>query len=65
MAIHSVRVSLMSNFVQKYLGLSHIERIKVNEDHTTEFARVLYVDSQKDVAIPVADGPYIHIEIKW
>ena len=26
MAIHSARVSLMSNFVPKYLGLSHIER---------------------------------------
>ena len=40
-----------------------MERIKQNEDHTTEFANMLFVDSQKDVAIAIADGPYIHIEI--
>ena len=61
-AIHSARVSLMSNFVPKYLGLPHIERNKVIEDHTTEFARVLFADSQKDVAIAVADDTYVYIE---
>ena len=61
-AIHSARVSLMSHFVPKHLGLSHIERSKVNADHTTEFARVLFADSQTDVAIAVADGTYIYIE---
>ena len=59
MAIHSARVSLMSNFVPKYLGLSHIERTKEYEDHTTDFARVLFVGSKTDVAIAVADGTYI------
>ena len=62
MAIHSARVSLMSNFVPKYLDLSHIERTKVCEDHTTYFARVLFADSKTDVAIAVADGTYIYIE---
>lgn len=52
----------MSNFVPKYLGLSHIERSKVIQDHTTEFARVLFAESQTDVAIAVADGTYIYIE---
>ena len=61
-AIYSARVSLMSNFVPKYLGLPHIERNKVIEDHTTEFARVLFADSQKHVAIVVADGTYVYIE---
>ena len=61
-AIHSARVSLTSNFVPKYLGLSHIERNKVIEDHTTEFARVLFAESQRDVAIAVADGTYVYIE---
>ena len=60
MAIHSARVSLTSNFVPKYLGLPHIERNKVIEDHTTEFARVLFAESQRDVA--VADGTYVYIE---
>ena len=59
MAIHSARVSLMSNFVPKYLGLSHIERSKVCEDHTTDFAMVLLADSKTDVATAVADGTYI------
>ena len=52
----------MSHFVPKHLGLSHKERSKVNADHTTEFARVLFADSQKDVAIAIADGTYIYIE---
>ena len=49
---------MMSNFVPKYLSLSHIERSKVCEDHTTCFARVLFADSKTDVAlsIVVADG---------
>lgn len=61
-AIHLARVSLMSNFVPKYLGLPHIDRNKVIEDHTTDFARVLFADSQRDVAIAVADGTYVYIE---
>ena len=61
-AIHSARVSLMAYFVSQYLGLSHIERNTVNKDHTTEFARVLFAESKKDVTIAVADGTYIYIE---
>ena len=61
-AIHSARASLMSHFVPKHIGLSHIERSKVTADHTTEFAKVLFADSQTDVAIAVADGTYIYIE---
>ena len=62
-AIHSARVSLMSHFVPKHIGLSHIERSKVTADHTTEFAKVLIADSQTDVAIAVADCTYdIYIE---
>ena len=57
---HYVLVRLA--FVPKYLGLPHIERNKVIEDHTTEFARVVFADSQKDVAIAVADGTYVYIE---
>ena len=52
----------MSHFVPKHIGLSHIERSKVTADHTTEFAKVLFADSQTDVAIVVADGTYIYIE---
>ena len=62
MAIHSARVSLMSNSVPKYLGLSQIERTNVCEDHTTNFARVCFADSKTDIAIAVADGTYIYIE---
>ena len=51
----------MSNFVPKYIGLSHIERSKVCEDHITDFARVLFADSKTDVAIAVADGSHIYI----
>ena len=41
----------------------HIKkRSKVCEDHTTDFARVLFADSKTDVAIAVADGTYIYIE---
>ena len=61
-AMHLARVSLMSNFVPKYLYLSHLERSKVCEDHTTDFARVLFADSKTDVSIAVADGTYIYIE---
>ena len=62
MAILLARVSLVSNFVPKYLGLSHIERSKVCKYHTTDFARVLFADSKMDVAIAAADGTYIYIE---
>ena len=47
---------------QKYLGLSQIERTKVGEDHTTNFARVFFADSKTDIAIAVAGGTYIYIE---
>ena len=47
MTIYSASVSLMPNFVPKYLGLSHIERSKVCEDHTTDFASVLFAVSRR------------------
>ena len=62
MAIHSARVSLMSNYVPKYLGLSQIERTRVCEDHNTNFTRVFFADSKTDIAIAVADDTYIYIE---
>lgn len=61
-AIHSARTALMTSFVPNHLGLSHIDRNKVINDHTTTFARVLFGDSKSDVAIAVADGTYIYIE---
>ena len=45
-----------------YLGLSHIDREKVIEAHTTVFEKVLFGDSKSDVAIAVVDGTYIYIE---
>ncbi|MCG7879800.1 MAG: transposase family protein, partial [Candidatus Thiodiazotropha endolucinida] len=61
-AIHSVRTALMTSFVPKHLGLSHIDRTDVINNHTTAFANVLFGDSKSDVAIAVADGTYIYIE---
>ena len=52
----------MSHFVPKYVGLSHIERSKVNAVNTIEFARVLFSVSKSDIAIAVADGTYIYTE---
>ena len=52
----------MSNFVQKYFGVLYIERIKVSEDQTTYFGRVLFADSQTDVANAVADGNDIYTD---
>ena len=49
----SARSSLMSDLVPKNIGQSHIERRKVGEDHTTDFAK-----SETDVAIALADGTY-------
>ena len=61
-AICSARISLMTNFVPKYLGLPHIDRNNVIQDHTTEFVRVLFGESKTDVAITVDDDTYIYIE---
>ena len=61
-AIHSTRTALMTSFVPKHLGLSHIDRTEVINNHTSTFANVLFRDSNSDVAIAVADGTYIYIE---
>ena len=61
-AIHSARIALMATFVPKYLGLSHIDRDNLINNHTTTFAKVLFGDSRSDIAIAVADGTYIYIE---
>lgn len=61
-AIHAARTALMTSFVPKYLGLSHIDRDQIIRDHTSTFAKVLFADSKSDVAIAVADGTYIYIE---
>ena len=55
----------MSYFVPKYFGVLYIERIKVSEDKATYFGRVLFADSQTDVANAVADGYDLYIENKW
>ena len=53
----------MANFVPKYIGLSHTGgttvKTTVNKHHTTEFARVLFAESKKDVTIAVAVDTYI------
>ena len=37
----------------------------MSEDQTTYFGRVLFADSQTDVANAVTDGNDIYIENKW
>ena len=61
MTMHYARVSFMSNNAPKYLSLSQIERTKVCEDHTTNFARVFFADSKTNIAIAVADDTYVYI----
>ena len=51
----------MPNFIPKYFGVLYIEKIKVSEDQTTYFGRVLFADSQTDVANAVADGNDVYI----
>ena len=46
----------------KYLGLPHIDRDDVINNHTTTFTNVLFGDLRSDIAIAVADGTYIYIE---
>lgn len=59
--IHSARQALMTHFVPSHLGLQHITREQVIQNHTTVFARKMFA-SGEDVAIAVADGTYIYVE---
>ena len=52
----------MNKFVPKHLGLAHIDRTKVIQEHTAAFRRVIFDESKTDVAVTVDDGTYIYIE---
>ena len=46
-AIWSARISVITNFVPKHLVLAHIDRNKLIHEHTIEFVRVLFGESDR------------------
>lgn len=59
-AVHSVRQSLMLEFVPSNLGFPHISREDVVNKHTRELAQSLLAETS-DQVILVLDGTYIYI----
>ena len=49
----------MTDFVPKYIGLSHVSRENVIKNHTSAFVKVIFGNDRGDVAVFVADGIYI------
>ena len=53
----------MKNFVPFNLGLNHIARQKIIDEHTSTIARQLMCAGESDKAIIVVDGTYIYIQV--
>ncbi len=63
-AIHSATKALMDDFVPKNIGFQHIDRDTIIKNHTTTIAKEL-IGGGKDVAILVADGTYLYIQVSF
>ena len=63
-AITSVRLTLMAKFVPNNLGLQHISREDLIENHTRQLATSLFTNDSGDSSrlILVLDGTYIYIQ---
>ena len=59
--IHQVRQALMKNFVNRYLGLQHMDRSTVIDKHTTAVAKELLTHTDDQVCL-VMDGTYLYIQ---
>ncbi|CAF0941463.1 unnamed protein product [Didymodactylos carnosus] len=63
-AIASATKALMANFVPNNVGFNHIDRDNIIKNHTTTIAREL-IGGGKDVAILLADGTYLYIQVSF
>ena len=61
-AIKSVRMALVNSFVPQNLGLQHITREQVIENHTRPLAQTIFGSITSSPAILVLDGTYIYIQ---
>ncbi|CAF4409306.1 unnamed protein product [Rotaria socialis] len=61
-SLESARSALMNTFVLLNLGLSHIVRQEIIDQHTSAVARQLACGGERDKAIFVVDGTYIYIQ---
>lgn len=52
----------MENFVSLHLGMEHITRTQVIQQHTRPLAKKLFIPDEKEEEILVADGTYIYIQ---
>ena len=61
-AVKSVRAALMKSFVPHFIGLQHISREDVIQNHTRPLAQELFGSFTDQKAIAVFDGTYIYIQ---
>ncbi|XP_048750412.2 uncharacterized protein LOC125662290 [Ostrea edulis] len=61
-AVSTVISALMKNFVPQNIGLQHISRQEVIENHTRPLAQSLFGNAAQNQAIAVLDGTYIFIQ---
>ena len=54
----------MTEFVPYNLGLNHVDRNEIINQHTFEIARQLICNYEPGKAIIVIDGIYIYIQVK-
>ena len=63
-AITTIRTTLKEQFVPSNIGVGHITRQKLIDDHTRQLAKCLFTDEAGDSSklILVLDGTYIYIQ---
>ena len=54
----------MTEFVPYNLGLNHVDRNEIVNQHTSEIARQLICNYEPGKAIIAIDGIYIYIQVK-
>ena len=62
--ISNAWVALVQNFVPHYLGLAHLTRQNVIDNHTSPIANRLLTES-RDPCILVLDGTYLYIQVRY
>ena len=63
-AIGNAIKALMADFVPKNIGFHRINRDNIIKNHTTTIAKEL-IGSGRDVAIVVADGTYLYVQVSF
>ena len=58
--IHSVRKTMVTDFVQKYLGFHHINRQTVIDHRTTTIATEILLSTPNQLAL-VIDSTYLYV----